>query len=140
MRSDRGGEFTINEFNSFCEKHGIITQLTALYSPQQNGVSERKNKTIMDMAKALMKEKGLPNTFWAEAVNTVVYIINIIPTSALKNKTSFEAWHGCKSKVSHLRVFGCIAYSLIPSNNRQKLDTKSIKCIFIGYCLDSKPY
>lgn len=94
----------------------------------------------MDMAKALMKEKGLPNTFWAEAVNTVVYIINIIPTSALKNKTSFEAWHGCKPKVSHLRVFGCIAYSLIPSNNRQKLDTKSVKCIFIGYCLDSKPY
>lgn len=140
LHIDKGGEFTSQEFNSFCERHGIIKQLTTPYTPQQNGVSERKNRTIMEMARALLKDKGMPLKFWAEVVLTAVQLINISFTIALKNKTPYEVWLGYKPKVSHLWVFRCIAYSLLPSNKLQKLDTKSKKCVFIGYCLDSEAY
>lgn len=86
------------------------------------------------MARALLKDKGMPLKFWAEVVLTAVQLINISFTIALKNKTPYEVWLGYKPKVSHL------AYSLLPSNKLQKLDTKSKKCVFIGYCLDSKAY
>lgn len=140
LRTNRVREFTSHEFNSFCEKHGIIRQLTTPYSPQQNGVSEMKNRTIVEMARSLMKHWNLPNKLWAEVVNTAVYLLNISPTRAVKNKTPYESWHGVKPIVSHLRVFGCIAYSLIPSHKLQKLDTRSERCVFIGYCLYSKAY
>lgn len=94
----------------------------------------------MNMERALMRERGLPNCFWGEAITIAVHLINVIPTSILKNKTPYEAWNCCKPKVSHLRLFGCIAYTLIPSNKLQKLDTKSERCVFIGYCLNSKAY
>ena len=80
LRSDRGKEYTSREFERFCEDEGIERQLTVAYSPQQNGVSERKNRIVMEMARSMLKEKGLPNTFWAEAVYTAVYILNRCPT------------------------------------------------------------
>lgn len=88
----------------------------------------------------MMKGKGLPNNFWAEAVNTAVYILNRSPTKAVLNKTPYEAWHKKKPQVNHLKVFGCIAYSLIPSQNRDKFDQKGEKHIFIGYSDESKGY
>ena len=74
LRSDHGKEYTSREFDRFCEDEGIERQLTVAYSPQQNGVSERKNHTIMEMAISMLKEKGLPNTLWVEDVYTVVDI------------------------------------------------------------------
>jgi transposase InsO family protein len=69
LRTDRGGEFTSLEFNKFCEQHGIKRQLTTAYTPQQNGVAERKNRTVMNMVRAILYEKKVPRTLWAEAVN-----------------------------------------------------------------------
>ena len=92
------------------------------------------------MARSLLKEKDLPNYFWAEAVATTVHLLNISPTRAVQDITPFEAWRGMKPTVSYLRIFGCIAYSMINSQNRQKLDDKSVKCIFIGYLIESKSY
>ena len=83
MRSDRGGEFLSNEFKAFCAENGIQRQLTAPYTPQQNGVLERKNRTIVEMARSLLKGKELPNYFWAEAVATSVYLLNLSPTKAV---------------------------------------------------------
>ncbi|KAJ4751816.1 polyprotein [Rhynchospora pubera] len=140
LRSDRGGEYQSKEFNQFCEKEGIHHQLTTPYTPQQNGVAERKNRTVVEMARSMLKSKGLPNQLWAEAVATTVYILNLSPTKAVLNQTPFEAWFERKPSVAHLRVFGCIAYTLISSQNRRKLDQKSEKCVFIGYCLQSKGY
>lgn len=94
----------------------------------------------MDMAKALLKDRGLPNSFQAEVVSTAVYIFNITLTNALKNKTPYQAWYGYKPTVSHLWVFGCISYPLIPSQKLQKFDTKSEKCVIIGYCTNTKTY
>ncbi|CAL8993586.1 unnamed protein product [Prunus brigantina] len=89
LRSDRGGEFLSGEFNKFCEESGIQRQLTMAYSPQQNGVAERKNRTVVEMAKSMLHEKGVPYEFWAEAINTAVYLLNRCPTKAL-NKTTLE--------------------------------------------------
>lgn len=122
LRTDRGGEFLSSEFNSFCDEHGIFKELTARYTLQQNGVAE--------MASSLLKANGLLNQFWAKAVSTSVYLLNISPTRAVLNQTPYEAWRGRRPTVSHLRIFGCIAYAFVSSQFRHKLDNKSEKCIF----------
>ena len=138
LRTDRGGEFLLDEFSDFCDENGIRRELTAPYSPEQNGVAERKNRIVVKMARCMLKEKKLPNQFWGEAVATAVYLLNISPTKAVLNQTPYEAWKGRAPRVSHLKVFGCVAYALV--NIRSKLDEKSVKCIFIGNCAQSKAY
>ncbi|CAL2269077.1 unnamed protein product [Prunus armeniaca] len=91
LRTDRGGEFTSNEFSEFCKSNGIKRELTASYTPQQNGVAERRNRTIVEMARSMLKAKGLPNLFWAEAIHTSVFILNRSPTKSVKDMTPFEA-------------------------------------------------
>ncbi|KAG6524805.1 hypothetical protein ZIOFF_014749 [Zingiber officinale] len=140
LRSDRGKEYTSKEFHNFCEDEGVERQLTVRYTPQQNGVTERKNQTIVEMAKSMMHEKGLPKIFWAEAVYTAVYLSNRCPTTAIPNKTPFEAWSGRRPSVNHLKVFGSICYSQIPKEKRSKLDESSERCIFVGYSTMSKGY
>lgn len=138
FRTDRGGEFLSNDFTAFCDEHGIRRELTAPYTPEQNGVAERKNRTVVEMARSLLKAKNLPNQFWGEAAATAVYLLNISPTKAVLNQTPYEAWMGRKPRVSHLKFFGCVAYALVPFHS--KLDEKSEKCIFIGYSPQSKAY
>ncbi|XP_074369148.1 uncharacterized protein LOC141710363 [Apium graveolens] len=140
LRSDGGGEYTSNLFRSFCRAHGISHQLTTSYTPQQNGVAERKNRTILDMARSMVKEKHLPRTFWAEAVLCAVYLLNRCPTKSVRNKTPNEAWSGSKPSMGHLKIFGCIAYTHVPDQKRKKLDDKGEKCIFTGYDKRSKAY
>ncbi|KAJ4788299.1 polyprotein [Rhynchospora pubera] len=140
VRSDRGGEYISKEFEYFCEEHGIRRFLTAPYSPQQNGVAERKNRTILDMVRSMLKSKNMPKEYWAEAVQCAVYLQNRCPTASLENMTPQEAWCGVKPAVSHLKVFGSVAYAHIPDQRRTKLDDKSKKLIFIGYDERSKAY
>ena len=140
LRSDRGGEFTSNEFDKFCKIHGVKRQLTASYTPQQNGIAERKNRTIFEMARSMLKAKNLPKNFWAEAVACAVFVLNRCPTRSVLGRTPEEAWSGNKPDVSFLRVFGCVAYPHIPDERRKKLDDKSEKCIFIGYSDTTKGY
>ena len=92
--SDRGGEYISREFEEYCKNEGIQKQLTSGYTPQQNGVSERRNRTIVEMVRTMINEKGLTKYFWAEAVHTGVYILNRCPSKALKDKTPLEAWSG----------------------------------------------
>jgi transposase InsO family protein len=99
--TDRGGEFTSNEFFEFCATNGIHRQLTAAYTPQQNGVAERKNRTIMNMVRSLLTSRQVPKTFWPEGVNWAVHILNRSPTLAVRNKTLEEAWSGTKPSVAH---------------------------------------
>jgi hypothetical protein len=87
-----------------------------------------------------MKGKNLLNAFWAKSINTIVYLKNRSPTRCLDNVTPFEALYGSKPAVHNLKVFGCKSFSHIPNENRKKLDAKSIKCIFIGYCSEFKEY
>lgn len=132
LRTDRGGEFISGDFNNFCEAQGIRRFLTVPRSPQQNGVAERKNRTVLNMARSILKNKKMPKEFWAEAVACAVYLINRCPTKGLKDRTPLEAWSGKKPDVSHLRIFGSIAYKHVPEQERSKLDDRSEKFVFIG--------
>nr|GEW76248.1 DNA-directed DNA polymerase [Tanacetum cinerariifolium] len=127
MRSDRGGEFLPKEFNKFCEDNGIRRFLTAPYSLQQNGVVERKNSYILNMVQSMLKTKKMPKEFWVEAVDCAVCLLNRCLSKSLDNKTPQESWNGLKPTVSHLRVFGSIAYVHLPSRRRLKLDDRSEK-------------
>ena len=139
LRTDNGGEFTAAEFASYCADEGIQRHYSAPYSPQQNGVVERRNQTVVGMARALLKQRGMPAVFWGEAVLTTVYILNRSPTKALDGRTPYEAWHGRKPAVSHLRVFGCLAFAK-EHGHIGKLDDRSTPGVFIGYSEGSKVY
>ena len=138
--TDRGGEFTSNEFNLFCKENGIKRQLTAAYTPQQNGVAERKNRTVMNMVRSLLAEKKIPNNFWPEAVNWVVHVLNRSPTLAVKYMPPEEAWSGIKPSVEHFRVFGCVSHVHVPDAKRKKLEDKSFTCVLLGISEESKAY
>jgi transposase InsO family protein len=140
LRTDRGGEFTSVEFGHYCVKRGVEHQLTAPYSPQQNGVVERCNQSIIDMVRCLLKTKALPSYFWGEAVATAVHILNRAPMRALDGKMPYEAWHGAVPTVHYMRTFGCIAHVKITRPGLKKLDDRSIKTIFVGYEPGSKAY
>lgn len=140
LRSDRGGEYKSNEFADFCKKDGIKRQFTAAFTPQQNGVAERKNRTILNMVRSVLYTSGVPKKFWPEVVQWTVYVLNRSPTQSVINMTPIEAWSGEKPRVSHLRVFGCIAYAHVTDEKRKKLDDKGVKCIFLGYSDVSKAY
>ena len=94
---------------------------------------------VVGMAQALLKQRGMPTVFWGEAVVTAVYILNRSPTKALNGKTPYEAWHGRKPAVSHLRVFGCLAF-VKELSHIGKLDDRSTPGVFIGYAEGSKAY
>jgi hypothetical protein len=110
------------------------------YTPQENGVAERKNRTLKEMANCMIQSKGLSLLYWAEGINCANYIVNRTPTKALKNITPEEAWTKIKPDVSHFRVFGSIAWAHIPDEKRKALQPKSEKCIFVGYCENFKGY
>ena len=129
------------DFQAYLTSKGIEHQLTIPHSPQQNGVAERLNRTLMESARAMLSHSNLPNKFWAEAVATAAYLRNRTTTSANEEQlTPFEKWYGHKPNISHLRVFGCAAYSHVASTERRKPDKKAQRVCFIGYSKNPKGY
>ncbi|XP_070046079.1 uncharacterized protein [Nicotiana tomentosiformis] len=122
------------------KSHGIRRPLTVPYSPQQNGVAERKNQTILNMARCLLKAKSMPREFWGEAISCAVYLNKRSPTRNIRDQTPQEAWIGRKPSVKHLRIFGSIAYSHVPQQKRANLADRSVKHVFVGYDTSSKGY
>jgi hypothetical protein len=113
FRLGRGDEFNSEEFTEHC----VRWQLTVLYTRQQNDVVEQRNQSVVGMTRSMLKSKGLPSIFWAEAVATIVYVLNRSPTKGVFGKTPFEVWHGKRSTVHHVRSFGCVAYAKNTSPN-----------------------
>ena len=140
IRTDNGTEFVSKKFKEILSTAGIQHQLTVPYSPQQNGVVERKNRTVIEMTRCLLFEKQIPKKLWAEAANTAVYLMNRLPTKAVLKKTPYEAWFGSKPGVSHLKVFGSVCYYWIPEPKREKLDEKAEIGVLVGYSSESKGY
>ena len=133
LRSDNGGEYKSLDYQKFCDFHGIQLHFTNPYTPQQNGVAERKNRTLVESARSMLQTAKLPNSFWGEAIATACYLQNRSYSKSIPSKTLYEVRTGNKPDISHLRVFGCRAYVHIPDEKRKKLEPKSMKCLFIGY-------
>lgn len=139
LRSDNGGEYVNEKFSSFLNANGIIHQKTCPYSPEQNGVAERINRTLIERVRCMLIDSGLDNRFWAEAVMTACFLINRVPCRN-NDKSPEEIWSGRRPNLKFLRVFGCPALVHIPRERRSKLDPKSIEGIMIGYSDVSKAY
>lgn len=139
IRSDGGGEFCNNDLKSFYRAEGIMAQFTTPYTPQQNGVAERKNRSITEMATCMMIDSGMNERYWGEAVLTATYLQNRLPSRSVP-KTPYELWWGRKPDLSHLRIFGSEAYVHVPDQKRGKLEGKSKKLRFVGYSMDHKAY
>ncbi|UYV82150.1 hypothetical protein LAZ67_21001138 [Cordylochernes scorpioides] len=139
IRTDNGREYVNRQVEDFLNQSGIKHQLTVPYSPAQNGVAERKNRSLMEMTRCMLFDSGLPQSLWAEAVTTANYLHNRIPSKAT-DKTPFELWTNRKPSLKHLKRFGCKAFAYIPKIKRNKLDSKVIEGIFLGYDDRSKGY
>ena len=140
IRIDNGKEYTSNEFENYLCQHGIKHQTIVPYNPQQNGVAERMNSTILNMVRSMVFFKYVKLMFWADVVLCVIYVKNRFPSSAIRNKTPYEMWYGHIPSVNHLRVFGSTCYALIPKLHRNKLGARSGKCVFLGHSNTSKAY
>lgn len=141
LRSDNGGEYTGKEFREYLLKHGIRRQLTVPGTPQQNGVAERINQTLLDMTRCLLIESGLTKTLWADAIVTAAHIRNKCPSKAIGCQVPETLWLGREAKVDYLRVYGCRVWAVERRQRRRtKLDPKAIECVLVGYPEGVKGY
>ncbi len=140
LRSDNGGEFTSTRFQEYLKAEGVIHELTIPKTPQQNGVAERFNRTLVEMTRCMLVGANLSHKLWAEALSTAAYLKNRSPARAITGMTPFEAYYGTKPSVNHLRVFGCTSYAHIVKDERKKLDPVARKCVLIGYGTVVKGY
>ncbi|KAK2378545.1 putative mitochondrial protein [Trifolium repens] len=140
IRSDHGREFENAKLSDFCESEGIKQEFSSPITPQQNGVVERKNRTIQESARAMLHAKKLPYHFWAEAMNTACYVHNRVTMRKGTNCTIYELWKDRKPTVKYFHVFGSKCYILADREQRRKMDPKSDEGIFLGYSRNSRAY
>ncbi|KAJ8763013.1 hypothetical protein K2173_023218 [Erythroxylum novogranatense] len=140
IRSNHGGEFENEKFRLFCEENGIFHNFSASRTPQQNGVVERKNRTIQEMARTMLCEMNLPKYFWAEAVNIACYIHNRILLRPMLKKTPYELWNGRRPNISYFHPFRCKCSILNTKELLDKFDSKTYPGIFLGYSSSSKAF
>jgi transposase InsO family protein len=140
IRSDNGSEFRNSRFETFCHDLGLEHQFLSPYTPPQNGVVERKNRTLCEMARTGLDEHRTPRRFWAEAVNTACYVSNRIYLKVHKKKTCYELMHSRTPKVSHFHVFGRKCFILKKGKKLDKFEARSVDGIFFGYASHSRAY
>ncbi|KAI3499188.1 hypothetical protein L1887_34981 [Cichorium endivia] len=139
IRTDNGTEFVNNRMKTFCTNEGIIHQTTCAYTPQQNGVVERKHRHILNVARSLMFEAGIPLQYWGDAILTSVFLINRTPSSVLNGKTPYELVYKRSPKLDFLRIFGCLCFAA-KLNLSDKFSERAEKCVLLGYGIDKKSY
>ena len=140
LRTDNGGEYKSTEFMNYMKREGVRHEFTVPKTPEQNGVAERMNRTLVETARSMLADSKLPHKFWAEALSTAVYLRNRSPTKSVADMTPYEAWMGEKPNVEHLRIFECVVYAHVAKDERKKLDLKARKCVFLGYGTETKGY
>ncbi|KAI3719075.1 hypothetical protein L6452_19965 [Arctium lappa] len=140
IRSDNGTEFKNHDLNTFCEEKGIERQYNAPRTPQQNGVAERRNRTLIEDARSLLADSKLPITFWTEAVNTACYVQNRVLVVKPKNKTPYELLNNRKPFIGFFKPFGCPCTILNTKTHLGKFDSKSDDGFLVGYSSQSKAY
>lgn len=140
LRSDNGGEYVNKRFEELFVAYGIVHQTSTPHTPQQNGLAERMNRTLVEMARSMVYHRGLDRGWWGEAVCTAAYIVNRVPNTARPQSTPLEVFTGVKPDLSHLRVFGAKGFVHVDKSRRSKWDAKAHRCIFLGYAPGSKAY
>ena len=130
LRSDRGGEYLSQEFDDYLRECGILSQLTPPGTPQWNGVSERRSRTMLDMVRSMMSQTDLPISFRGHALLTTIFTLNRVPSNSVM-KTPYEIWTGRRPSMSFMKIWGCGVY--VKRLQSDKLGPKSDKCIFVGY-------
>ncbi|GJV08766.1 putative ribonuclease H-like domain-containing protein [Tanacetum coccineum] len=136
IRCDNGTEFKNKEMNQFCERKGIKREFSVARTPQQNGVAERKNRTLIEAARTMLADSKLPTTFWAEAVNTACYVQNRVLVTKPHNKTPYELFLGRKPALGFMRPFGCHVTILNTIDHLGKFDGKADEGFFVGYSIN----
>jgi len=127
-------------WKDFYDKHGIIHQTTCVETPQQNFVVERKHQHILNVTRCLMFQSKLPKLFWSYAIMHVVHLINIVSSTIISNKCPYEKLYSTAPDISNLRIFGCLCFASTPENNKNKLDPRAKRCIFLGFKAGTKGY
>ena len=137
LRSYRGGEYLSQEFIDHLRDCGITSQLTPQGTPQWNGVSERRNRTLLDMVRSMMSQSDLPISFWGYVLEIAAFILNRVPSKAVE-KTPYKIWTGKTPSLSFIKIWGCEPY--VKRQISDKLAPKSDKCLFVGYPKETKGY
>ncbi|PKU65951.1 Retrovirus-related Pol polyprotein from transposon TNT 1-94 [Dendrobium catenatum] len=127
-------------FTNLLNNYGISHQVSCPYTPEQNGVVERKHRHLLETTRTLLYTASVPNSFWPDAVLTATYLINRMPSPNTNNKSPYELLHQKQPEYAHLRTFGCACFPLIPASNRNKFQPKSHLCVFLGYSEKYKGY
>jgi transposase InsO family protein len=140
IRSDNGTEFKNSQIEGFLEEEGIKHEFSSPYTPQQNGVVERKNRTLLDMARTMLDEYKTPDRFWVEAINTACYSINRLYLHRILKKTSYELLTGKKPNVSYFRVFCSKCFILVKRGRKSKFAPKAVEGFLLGYDLNTRAY
>ncbi|GJT18538.1 putative ribonuclease H-like domain-containing protein [Tanacetum coccineum] len=140
IRCDNGTEFKNRVMSEFCEQKGIKREFSVARTPQQNGVAERRNRTLIEAARTMLADSKLPTTFWAEAVNTACYVQNRVLVVKPHNKTPYELFRGRTPALSFMRPFGCHVTILNTLDYLGKFDGKSDEGFFVGYSMNSKAF
>ena len=141
FRSDGGGEYGSHEFKGYLDSKGIHHEKTNAYTPQENGVSERMNRTLLNLARAMLSDAGLPMMYWTYAVLYAAKILNATPTRTVQTgKTPEEEFTGNKPDLTRFRVFGCKVYMHVPDEKRHKLQAKTIEGVNLGFAENKRAY
>ncbi|GJX06203.1 putative ribonuclease H-like domain-containing protein [Tanacetum coccineum] len=140
IRCDSETEFKNNDMNQFCGMKGIKREFSVARTLQQNGVAERKNRTLIKAARTMLADSLLPTTFWAEAVSTACYVQNRVLVTKPHNKTPYELLHGRPPSISFMRPFGCPVTILNTLDPLGKFDEKADEGFFVGYSINSKAF
>ena len=140
LRSDNGGEYTSKAFQEFCSSRGIARELPPPYTPQRNGVAERRNRSLLDITRCLLLERALPGHLWGEAVKAATDILNLRSTKRHPDRTPNEIFSDTKPTIAHLKVFGSSVFVHIPKPSRTKLDPRSERCILLSFDDTAKAY
>jgi hypothetical protein len=128
------------DFHDLLLQKGIISHRSCPYTPQQNGVAERKNRHLLDVTRTLLLDSSVPSKFWVEALSTAVYLINRLPSQVLNFDSPYYRLYHEAPSYSDLHTFSCVCFVHLPSNERHKLSAQSAKCAFLGYSISHKGF